>query len=177
MHSDSLAALTLEARILNGALMRLLKSDLERHLHPLGIGGWLQHAALAALTEGEFTSSQLSKVLHVEPATLVPVIDALERDGLLTRGRDPSDRRRAPLTLTAKGHEVLGRAPIVHPDDVLLNAFQSMGERKSRRYMALLREVMQRASKDDEMVTRVRQTAQRHLDRERSQRPAPTNTY
>ena len=167
MHNDSLYALTLEARILNGVLMRLIRSDLDRRLHPHGLGGWLQHAALASLAEHSLTSRDLSKQLRVEPATLVPVIDALERDGFVTRGHDPDDRRRTPLSLTQHGQDVLRTVPTVHPDDVILRAFAGMGEHKSRKYIELLRELMQRASGDEEMVQQVTATAERHIARER----------
>ena len=170
MHNESMYALTLEARILNGALMRLVRSDLDRRLQPHGIGGWLQHASLALLAEHEMTSRELSRKLRVEPATVVPVIDALERDGLVRRGHDPADRRRTPLTLTVHGQAVLRDTPAVHADDLLLHAFVGMGERKSRQYIELLRELMRRASNDDDMVAEVTAMAGRHIARERKMR-------
>jgi DNA-binding MarR family transcriptional regulator len=33
----------------------------------------------------------------LDPSTLVPAVDALERKGLAMRGQDPNDRRRNPL--------------------------------------------------------------------------------
>jgi DNA-binding MarR family transcriptional regulator len=50
------------------------------------------------------TAGRLASILHVHPSTLTPVLDELERDGLVAREADPRDTRRALLHLTAKGH-------------------------------------------------------------------------
>ena len=102
----------------------------------------------------------------------MPVIDALERDGLLTRGHDPADRRRTPLALTPHGQSVLRSVPTVHPDDALLKALADMGERKSSQYIVLLRELMQRVSHDAGMVQQITATSERHITRERKAKRA-----
>jgi DNA-binding MarR family transcriptional regulator len=170
MSNDELYALALEARILTGAMVRLVRGDFDRRLQPHGIGGWLQHATMSLLVEDELTISELSKRLRVEPATLVPVVDALERDGLAKRGSDPNDRRRTPLSLTERGAEMIRQVPTVHPDDALFKALREMGPAKSRQYIELLRELMQRLSHDDQMVQQVSAVAQRQVARERTSR-------
>ncbi len=45
----------------------------------------------------------LAKLLHVHPSSLTGVLGRLERGKLLERRGDPSDGRRAILSLTAKG--------------------------------------------------------------------------
>ncbi|MFC4944062.1 MarR family winged helix-turn-helix transcriptional regulator [Pseudonocardia sp. GCM10023141] len=45
--------------------------------------------------------------LGVTPATLTPVVDALERDGAVVRVRDVADRRIVRLAITAPGRERL----------------------------------------------------------------------
>jgi DNA-binding MarR family transcriptional regulator len=47
--------------------------------------------------------SDLANALHVHPSSLTGVLKRLEKAGLLRRTRDPSDGRRAGLTLTARG--------------------------------------------------------------------------
>jgi DNA-binding MarR family transcriptional regulator len=52
---------------------------------------------------------QLSLAVGVDPRNAVPIIDALERLGLVERGSDAADRRRHAVTLTADGHAMTGR--------------------------------------------------------------------
>lgn len=49
------------------------------------------------------TAGQLASLLHVDPGTVSAALNRVERKGLLARGRDPRDKRRASLGLTAKG--------------------------------------------------------------------------
>ena len=49
------------------------------------------------------TAGQLASLLHVDPGTASAALNRLESKGLLERRRDPRDKRRASLGLTAKG--------------------------------------------------------------------------
>ena len=49
------------------------------------------------------TASQLASLLHVDAGTVSASLRRLESRGLLERRRDPRDKRRASLGLTAKG--------------------------------------------------------------------------
>lgn len=55
------------------------------------------------------SQKQVSDHLSADPSDLVAVFDGLERAGLISRDRDPDDRRRYSLTLTADGESRLGR--------------------------------------------------------------------
>jgi DNA-binding MarR family transcriptional regulator len=48
---------------------------------------------------------ELAEILNVVPRTVTDVIDVLERDGLITRVPDPSDRRSVHAQLTDSGLE------------------------------------------------------------------------
>jgi DNA-binding MarR family transcriptional regulator len=52
---------------------------------------------------------QLSLAVGVDPRNAVPIIDALERLGLVERRSDAADRRRHAVTLTAAGRAMAGR--------------------------------------------------------------------
>ncbi|WP_246868972.1 MarR family winged helix-turn-helix transcriptional regulator [Saccharopolyspora sp. ASAGF58] len=74
----------------------------------------LSQTALLALTaiderDGR-THREVAESCWVRPATLTPVIDALESDGLLTRQRDTADRRVVRLRITPAGRAALGEA-------------------------------------------------------------------
>ena len=58
---------------------------------------------------GPVSQKQISDQMGHDPSDLVPVIDSLERAGFLVRSRDPQDRRRYSLTLTAAGRRTLAR--------------------------------------------------------------------
>jgi DNA-binding MarR family transcriptional regulator len=58
---------------------------------------------------GPVSQKQISDQMGLDPSDLVGVIDILEREGFLTRARDPQDRRRYSLTLTSLGRKRLRR--------------------------------------------------------------------
>ena len=87
----------------------------------------LQFAIMRALSVQEHTISELSQHFMLDPSTLVPAVDALERKGLARRGRDPSDRRRVPLSLTGRGAEFLSSVPIVDEEDLLATSLKRLG--------------------------------------------------
>lgn len=52
------------------------------------------------------TAGQLARMLHVDPGTVSAALNRLEVKGVLERRRDPRDKRRASLGLTAKGRKL-----------------------------------------------------------------------
>ncbi|MGP4018434.1 MarR family winged helix-turn-helix transcriptional regulator [Saccharopolyspora sp. 5N708] len=74
----------------------------------------LSQTAMIALTavdeQDGRTHREVAQRCWVRPATLTPVIDALESDGLLTRQRDTVDRRVVRLCITPAGREALNTA-------------------------------------------------------------------
>ncbi|MFI6325833.1 MarR family winged helix-turn-helix transcriptional regulator [Nonomuraea sp. NPDC050556] len=63
-------------------------------------------AVLAALADfGPQTQRELSSRLGIDPSDMVKVLDEL--DGGVDRTRDPADRRRTVVTLTAAGADTL----------------------------------------------------------------------
>ncbi len=52
---------------------------------------------------------EVSDVVLLHPSDMVALIDHLEAHGLVSRLRDPSDRRRYQLTLTPQGRRILSR--------------------------------------------------------------------
>jgi DNA-binding MarR family transcriptional regulator len=54
--------------------------------------------------------SDIATALGYSPRTITEALDALERDGLITRMPDPADRRAKILTITKKGARDLAAA-------------------------------------------------------------------
>ncbi|HWD97159.1 MAG TPA: MarR family transcriptional regulator [Acidimicrobiales bacterium] len=83
-----------------------------RHLHALGL-----------LSErGPLTQQILGDVLSLDPSNVVGLLNELEERGLVTRHRDPADRRRHIVELSAAGGEELAFAYLrlgVVEDDLL----------------------------------------------------------
>jgi DNA-binding MarR family transcriptional regulator len=69
---------------------------------------------LASLAGGPKLSQQdLSRLLNLDPTTVVTVIDEMERNKHVERRRNPSDRRRYDLFLTELGRAALAEADAV----------------------------------------------------------------
>lgn len=70
-----------------------------------------EYAVLHQLAEaGPLSQQALARALRIHPSNLVGLIDELEGAELVLRRRDPEDRRRYLLELTAKGGRRLGQA-------------------------------------------------------------------
>jgi DNA-binding MarR family transcriptional regulator len=71
-----------------------------RHLRALGI-----------LSErGALSQQGLGEILSLDPSNVVGLLNELEERGLITRRRDPSDRRRHIVDLSTTGEEALAAA-------------------------------------------------------------------
>ncbi len=147
MTTEESNALAVRIRVLAAVVNKMAMRDLEQRLEArqAGVSG-LQYAVLGRLKRQSVTLSDLSRRLSLAPATLVPVIDALEAKGLVERGRDPLDRRRIPLYLTPAGEATLDRLPLVDGDDSLVRSIAAMGDARANQLFDLLHELAKRMS-------------------------------
>ena len=112
MGNEILIPIAMELHMLSAVLLKMTMQAMEGRgiLSEAGIS-MLQYGVLRALRRQSFTIGEMSEIMIVDPSTLVPVVDALERKGLAERGRDPNDRRRVPISLTPQGMEVANCHP------------------------------------------------------------------
>lgn len=129
--------------MLLGVTMKQSARAIEERLlaHGAAISG-LQYGILRTLEHHPLTLSELSRKFILDPSTLVPAVDALQRKGFIERGRDPKDRRRVPLSLTPAGIELLASVPPLHHDDLLLRSLAALGPEKTEQLARLLRELL-----------------------------------
>jgi DNA-binding MarR family transcriptional regulator len=56
---------------------------------------------------GPVSQQELSQLIGIDPRNAVPLVDLLEKRGLIARGVDASDRRRRAVSLTEPGRTAL----------------------------------------------------------------------
>jgi DNA-binding MarR family transcriptional regulator len=82
----------------------------EDRLVAMGLSG-RQYMVLAVLSSDQPPSQlELAGLCGLLPAQIVPVIDEMERRGLVTRQRSETDRRRSVVNLTDAGRDALAQA-------------------------------------------------------------------
>jgi DNA-binding MarR family transcriptional regulator len=117
---------------------RVMAQQLAEELRPtgVGIGQW---AVLLFLWSQDGTSqAELSRVVAIEPPTMVGTIDRMVRDGLVQRRPDPTDGRISRIHLTKRGRalrdELVPRAVAVNERNL-----GRLGADDGRTLMRLLR--------------------------------------
>ena len=126
-----------------GLLVRRL-----RQVHPEGGLSMPEAAALARLDrEGPTTCSVLAKSEQITPQSMGVTLSALESRGLVRRRSDPDDGRRAVMSLTRAGREVVVRRRDASTEVMArsLAATFSAGELEQLRTAAALIERLARA--------------------------------
>src|SRR5262245_3238573 len=89
-------------------LARLLAQALRSRIEELGVVPG-QFAQLLALYEQDgLTQSELSRRVRIEQPTMAVTLKRMERDGLVERVPDPSDRRQALVLLTERARRLEG---------------------------------------------------------------------
>lgn len=84
------------------ALVGLYRSLLE----PLGLTHPQYLVMLALWQHGELSLKQVAALLHLEPATVSPLVKRLEALGLVSRARSTSDERLLVIALTEAGRRM-----------------------------------------------------------------------
>jgi DNA-binding MarR family transcriptional regulator len=78
-----------------------------------------QYLVMMVLWEGDdLVVSEIGERLHLDSATLTPLLKRLQANGLLDRNRSSSDERQVVISLTAEGRALKTRAGAV-PEAVL----------------------------------------------------------
>jgi DNA-binding MarR family transcriptional regulator len=143
--------LALKVSLLSGMTLKLKKQDFEKRLQKKKIDINPPALIVLRLVRSRMgTISEVSKQMILAPATIVPIIDLLEKKGLVTRGPDASDRRKNILSITSKGLLILDAVPIISNEDLIVKSLLKMGEQKSEQLVARLEELLKNISGGEE---------------------------
>jgi DNA-binding MarR family transcriptional regulator len=74
-------------------------------LTPVGLNGREAEVLLRLRSSGPLTQQQLCEQMDVDPSNLVTMLNRLEEEELLSRSRDPADRRRHIVSVTERGRQ------------------------------------------------------------------------
>ena len=88
---------------------RLIQRHFDEALAPLGLTR-AAVIALKAMSHRPMNQEQLAAVVHVQSQTLGRVLTRLETQGLVSRTRDPQDRRQFQVEMTDAGEAALRAA-------------------------------------------------------------------
>jgi DNA-binding MarR family transcriptional regulator len=94
------------AGYLIASLSRVFTRALATRLAPLGLAPGQFPVLLALWEEDGLTQRALVERLDVEQATMANTLARMARDGLVTRARDPADRRAEIVRLTPRARDV-----------------------------------------------------------------------
>lgn len=98
---------------------RSMANQLAEELRPAGVGIGQWAVLLFLWARDGVSQADLSRVVAIEPPTMVRTIDRMVRDGLVTRAPDPADGRLSRIYLTDRGRSL--RNELV-PKAVAVNA-------------------------------------------------------
>jgi DNA-binding MarR family transcriptional regulator len=132
-----------EVQALVSIAAKMIRNTMDDRLERQQVGiTTLQYGILRIIQHGPHTITEISKVQMLDPSTLVPAVDALERNGFVRRTKDPKDRRRTPLEILRKGEDLLAQFPMLDEDDDLVKALAQMSDEHQRALVELLRELV-----------------------------------
>lgn len=132
------------AKEITGRVIRLgeiFRARFADALQPFGLTG-TQYGVLSALRRAgppfTLTPTEVTRTQMLTSGGMTPVIDSLERRGLVSRPANPDDRRGRLVALTDEGRAVIDRAMEVHADTEA-ELIDALSDSDRRRLTNLLR--------------------------------------
>lgn len=121
-------------------IVRALRASAYSAERGLGVSGAQLFVLRELESEPGMSLAQLAAKTMTDPSSVSVVVARLVEAGLVQRKRDPTDARRARLTLSPRGRSVLKKAP--EPvQRRLIAALQAMPKKRVRRFAEVLAEV------------------------------------
>jgi DNA-binding MarR family transcriptional regulator len=99
--------LTQHAGFLLAQLGRAVTRQYRLALSPIGLKPRETQALLRLRHDGAMSQQALGAVLDIDASNLVALLNDLEADGLISRSRDPEDRRRHVVEVSKRGTKLV----------------------------------------------------------------------
>ncbi len=125
-----------QLRMANRAVQRYLQSQIEPHGVTLGMWYFLR----ALWLEDGLTQRELSQRIGTMEPTTLSALATMERSGLVTRERDPHDRRKLCVRLTERGRSLQSKL-IPCANEVIERATTGMSGEERARLISCLAQV------------------------------------
>jgi DNA-binding MarR family transcriptional regulator len=97
---------------------------------------------------GTLTSGELASEVALSQATVTGILDRLESRGLVRRRRDERDKRRVLVGITARGRQLVDRAPVPLQKQ-FADRLSRLAEGEQSEIDAVLRRIVEMMSADD----------------------------
>lgn len=121
---------------------RVMAQQLAEELRPAGVGIGQWAVLMFLWSQDGMSQAELSRVVAIEPPTMVRTVDRMVRDGLAERRPDPKDGRISRIYLTRRGRglrdELVPRAVAVNE-----RILTRLGAKEGRALLRLLTEIGQ----------------------------------
>jgi DNA-binding MarR family transcriptional regulator len=122
-------------------LVRALSTESRRSETQLGITG-AQRFILQTLRNAKTLSiNELAVLTYTHQSTVSTVVTKLVEKGLISRTRDPNDRRVQLLSITAKGRSKL-RSESITVQEKLIHSIGELGHHKQQQLTELLQQLI-----------------------------------
>ena len=122
-------------------LARLIAQELTARIKPLGLTTGTFPALLELWDEDGLTQKQLVDRLGIEQATMANTLNRMERDGLITRRKDPKDGRAQLVWLTEHARSLQAPA-IAAAEGVNADLLAGLTGDEQAQLLALMRKVI-----------------------------------
>jgi DNA-binding MarR family transcriptional regulator len=124
------------------ALAQYINDEANAWLAPHGLNAATYNylAMLYAAENRTLTQNDIRKLVHTTHATMTQMVGTLERDGFVTRKRNPGDGRSMLITLTPKGVTTMRAAFPVH-HEAINSRLRLLSKAKQHALMELLQDV------------------------------------
>ncbi|HVR62638.1 MAG TPA: MarR family transcriptional regulator [Polyangia bacterium] len=128
---------------------RRIATSIRAELEPIGLSWPVVQIIKRLSSGGDPNQLQLAQDIELEPAALSRLLAELELQKLVTRRRDPGDKRRVLITVAPAGAALLVRAqPRIHA------GVDALFSRLSRAEQGQLCRLLEKLTDDEEEVSR-----------------------
>lgn len=150
--------LTAQLHMLMGSLHKASAQAFEKRLEDNNISLSMLQVHLMRILDydGDMTSSELSRIMRLDPSTLVPSVNGLAEKGYVARNRDPKDRRRVILTLTPEGKALSDDLLEIPQDHIIVEAIGKLGEDDAHQLLNLMQQLLSHVPEGDNILEQIK---------------------